>query len=164
MSLHPIAGMKIYIGIAMDDQADDFIESDFTSISPDPWTLIDGLETLGQIGDGAADISTTLINRDRTVSQKGAADAGVMSNVFAYIPDDDGQIALIAAGQPSDKNNYGFKVVGNETSDVSGFEPSVMYFIGTVMGTQEPGGGANTIRKLTANIKINSNVVHVAAG
>jgi hypothetical protein len=39
MALLPVAGMKIYIGDVMDDQATDFVEADFTTAnaSPDAW-------------------------------------------------------------------------------------------------------------------------------
>lgn len=160
MALLPVAGMSLYIGAVMSDQADDFVEADFTAAnaSPDSWILVDGWEQMGPVGDAAADVATTLINRGRTVHQKGTADAPTMSNVFAIIPADTGQTALIAAGLPSVKDNYSFKIVGNETGT-----PSKLYFIGLVMGTPEQGGGANTVRKLTANVQINSNVVHVAA-
>lgn len=158
MALLPVAGMRIYIGNVMDDQSTDFVEADFTAESPDSWIEIDGWEQMGAIGDAVTDIATTLINRGRTIHQKGTADAPPMSNVFALLPADTGQLALIAAGLPSVKDNYAFKIVGNETGT-----PSKLYFIGLVMGTPEPGGGANTARKLTANIQINSNIVHVAA-
>lgn len=160
MALLPVAGMKIYIGHTMSDSADDFTESDFTgaNASPDSWVLIDGWETMGPVGDAVADIATTLINRGRTVHQKGTADAPTMTNTFAIIASDTGQTNLIAAGLPSNKSNYTFKIVGNESGT-----PSKIYFLGLVMGTPEVGGTANTVRKLTANIQINSNVVHVAA-
>src|SRR4051812_24406749 len=161
MALLPVAGMKIYIGKTLSDQAADFVASDFTTLnaSPDAWILIDGWETMGPVGDAAADIATTLINRGRTVHQKGTADAPSMTNVFAIIAADPGQTALIAAGLPSIKDNYSFKILGNE----SGSSASVLYFTGLVMGTPEQGGGANTVRKLSATVQVNSNVVHVAA-
>ena len=161
MALLPVAGMKIYIGKVLNDQAADFVASDFTTLnaSPDAWTLIDGWETMGPVGDNVADIATDLINRGRTIHQKGTAGAPTMSNTFAIIATDPGQLALIAAGAPAIKDNYSFRIVGNE----SGVTPSYIYFIGLVMGTPEAGGNANTVRKLTANIQINSNVVHVAA-
>jgi hypothetical protein len=160
MALLPVAGMNIYIGKTMADSANDFVASDFTTLnaSPDAWILIDGWETMGPVGDNVADIATTLINRGRTVHQKGTAESPTMANTFALIPTDPGQLALIAAGLPSIKDNYTFRIHGNETGT-----PSEIYFIGLVMGTPEQGGTANTVRKLTANVQINSNVVHVAA-
>lgn len=160
MALYPVAGLRLYIGAIMEDQATDFVESDFTTAnaSPDSWTEIDGWEQMGPLGDGAADIATTLINRNRTAHQKGTADAPTMSNVFKIVAGDPGQTKLIAAGVPSNKSNYSFRIVGNE-----GGTPSKQYFLGLVMGTPEQGGSANTIRGLAANIQINSNIVYVAA-
>ncbi len=160
MALFPVAGMKFYIGNVLSDSSSDLVAGDFTgaNASPDSWILVDGWETMGPIGDGAADIATTLINRNRTVHQKGTADAPTMSNTFAIVAGDAGQTAIIAAGQPSNKSNYTFKIHGNETGT-----PSEIYFLGLVMGTPEQGGGANTVRKLNVNIQVNSNVVHVAA-
>ncbi len=160
MSLLPVAGMKIYIGSVLADSSSDFVAGDFTgaNASPDSWVLIDGWETMGPVGDAVTDIATTLINRGRTVHQKGTADAPTMSNTFAIIAADAGQTALIAAGLPSNKSSYTFRIHGNESGT-----PSELYFLGLVMGTPEVGGGANTVRKLTANIQINSNVVHVPA-
>ncbi len=158
--IRPIADMKIYIGKTMNTSSSAFVESDFTTAnaSPDAWVLIDGWETMGGFGDSSKDIATDLINRGRTLHQKGIAEASTMSNVFARIADDPGQLALIAAGSGSNKENYSFKVVGNEDGT-----PSKIYFLGLVMGTPEQGGGANTVRKLSANIQINSNIVYVDA-
>ncbi len=161
MALNPVAGMKFYIGSTLSDSSTDFAEADFTAAnaSPDSWVLVDGWEQMGAVGDAVTDIATTLINRGRTVHQKGTADAPGMSNVFAKIAGDAGQAALIAAGAASVKNNYTFKITGSETTGT----PSKIYFLGLVMGTPEQGGGANAVRKLAANIQINSNVVFVAA-
>jgi hypothetical protein len=160
MALLAIAGQRFYIGKVMNDQASDFVASDFTTLhaSPDAWIEVDGWETMGTIGDAVTDIATILINRGRTIHQKGSADAPPMSNTFATIADDPGQLALIAAGAPSVKDNYAFRIKGNETGT-----PSETYFIGLVMGTPDPGGSANSVRKLNANIQINSNIVLVPA-
>lgn len=160
--LNPVAGMRFYIGKVMETQATDFTESDFTTAnaSPDAWVEVDGWEQMGPVGDSVTDIATQLINRNRTTHQKGVADAPTMTNVFVKIPGDAGQTALIAAGAPANKSNYSIRIVGSETD---GITPSYIYLLGLVMGTPEQGGGANTIRKISANIQINSNVVFVAA-
>ncbi len=160
MSLLAVAGQKFYIGHVMEDSASDFIETDFTSIhaSPNAWTEVDGWETMGAIGDAVTDIKTDLINRNRAIHQKGTADSPAMSNVFALIADDAGQLAVRAAGQPSVKDSYAFRIKGNESGTAS-----EIYFIALVMGTPEQGGGANTVRKLAINLQPNSNFVFVAA-
>lgn len=161
MSLSAVAGQKIFIGTQLDDQADDFVASDFTSIV---WTEIDGWSQCGSVGDTAALITTALINRGRDLKQKGTKNAGSMQNVFAIIPDDPGQIALIAASNTN--KNYAFKIENNDaaTSPPSPVpQPSKRYFVGLVMTAEEPGGEANTIQNLNATIEINSNIVKVAA-
>lgn len=157
MSLYPVAGSKIYIGGVLDDQADDFVAADFDGQS---WALIDGWSQMGPIGDNAALITSNIINRGRDIKQKGTANAGSMQNVFAQMVDDPGQIALIAAAAPSNRNNYAFRI---DLNDADGGAPSKRYFVGLVMSAQESGGEANTIRNLNATIEINSNIVSVAA-
>lgn len=160
MALNAVAGQKIYIGGQLDDQADDFVAADFTSQT---WVLIDGWTQAGSVGDTAQLISTDLINRGRTVKQKGTKNAGSMQNVFAIIEDDEGQIALIAASKTN--KNYAFKIEGNDaaTSPASPApKPTTRLFVGLVMSAEEPGGAASTIQNLNATIEINSNIVKVA--
>lgn len=161
MSLSAVAGQKIFIGGQLDDQTDDFVAADFTSQT---WVEIDGWTQVGAIGDTAALISTDLVNRGRTAKQKGTRNAGQMQNVFAIVPADAGQIALLAAERTS--KNYAFKIENNDaaTSPASPVpQPSKRYFVGLVMTAEESGGSANTVQSLNATIEINSNIVKVAA-
>lgn len=154
---YPVAGMRIYIGGVLAKKNSDWVAADFAGQS---WTEIGGWETMGPLGDAVADIVTPLINTGRDDHQKGTASSPTRSDVFVAIDDDAGQILLVAAGQPSNKNNYAFRVDGNE-SGVS--TVSKRYFMGVVMGTPEQGGGANTARKISATTQPNSNIVRVAA-
>lgn len=158
MSLYPVAGCKIYIGTVLADKATDFVASDFAAVT---WTAIDGWEQMGAIGDTAQVITTSLINRGRDIKQKGTRNAGSMQNVFAIVPADAGQIALIAAEKTN--SNYAFKVELNDKPAGVGATPSQRLFIGLVTSAQEAGGEANTVQKLNATIEINSNIVPVAA-
>lgn len=158
MSLYPVAGSKLYIGGVLSDKATDFVASDFTSQT---WTQIDGWEQWGAIGDTAQVITTSLINRGRDIKQKGTRNAGSMQNVFAIVPTDPGQIALIAAEKTS--SNYAFKVEFPDKPAGVGATPTQRLFIGLVTSAQEAGGEANTIMKLNSTIEINSNIVPVAA-
>lgn len=151
--LFPVAGKKIYIGGVKATQSTDFVASDFASES---WTEIDGWETHGAFGDSAQLITTSLINRNRDLKQKGTANAGSMQNNFAIISGDAGQAALRAAAVGTNKSNYAFRVLGNETGT-----PGSAYFVALVMGVPEQGGNANTIRMLQVNLEINSNIVVV---
>lgn len=152
MALYPVAGSKIFIGGVKEDQPDDFLEADFSGES---WTEIDGWSQMGAVGDAAQVITTSLINRGRDVKQKGTSNAGSMQNVFAVIDDDPGQIALIAAAEPSNKDNFAFRI------DLP--NGAKRYFVGLATTAQEAGGEANTIGNLNATIEINSNIVRVAA-
>lgn len=157
--IYNVSGCKIYIGGTIAAQSTDFVESDFNS---QVWTEIDGWTTMGTFGDNAALTTWELINRGRDVKQKGTANAGSMENVFADIPADAGQIALVAAAQPLVKDNYAFRIELNDRATVSGTN-GFRYFIGLVMSAEESGGGANDPRNLNSTIEINSNIVRVAA-
>jgi hypothetical protein len=93
----------------MDTKNADFTAADFASQT---WTEIDGWETMGAIGDAAQEIATDLINRGRTVLQKGTRRAVAMENNFAIIPSDAGQIALIAAEKT--RFNNAFRIVSDD--------------------------------------------------
>lgn len=107
--LFPVAGSRIYIGGVLETKAFDFIAADFASQT---WVEIDGWETMGAIGDAAQEIVTDLINRGRTIVQKGTRRAAAMENNFAIIDTDPGQIALIAAEKS--RFNYAIRVVGDD--------------------------------------------------
>lgn len=155
--LATVLNSKIYIGGApMDTSATDLAEADFASVT---WTEIDGWQNIGPLGDKAALITTSLINRGRDVKQKGTRNAGSMTNKFAVIPDDAGQLALIAA--EATNSNYPFKITYDDAP--SGGTPTTQYFVGLVTDVSEDGGGANTARIMNGAIEVNSNVVIVGA-
>jgi hypothetical protein len=154
--LYPVAGSHIFIGGQMATEIDDLTESDFAGKS---WVEIDGWSQMGAFGDAAALITTQLINRGRDVKQKGTANSGQMQNVFARIEDDAGQILLREAAAGGQKNNYAFKVEFPLQTGQT-VAPNAL-FVGLAMGTQEAGGGANTIRNMNTTIEINSNIVFV---
>lgn len=161
MALYPVAGCKFYIGGVMDDQADDFVEADF---SGETWVEVDGYATMGDSGDAAALITQALINRGRDNKQKGTFNAAARTDNFAVIPGDAGQEAMIAASKT--RNNYAFKIEFNDAAASPASptpQPSMQYFIGLVMSAIFAGGEANTTRMLNCAIEVNSNYVDVAA-
>lgn len=109
--LYPVAGCRLFIGGVISVPAVDMVAADFAGQS---WTEIDGWSQMGPMGDNSALITTPLINRNRDFKQKGTANAPSRNDVFAAIDDDPGQIALIAAAQPSNRNNYAFRVLLND--------------------------------------------------
>lgn len=109
--LYPVAGCRLFIGGVISVGVVDLVAADFAAQT---WVEIDGWSTMGPLGDNSALITTAIINRGRDVKQKGTANAGSMANVFAAINDDPGQIALIAAAQPSNRNNYAYRMLLND--------------------------------------------------
>lgn len=146
MAVYSVAGSRIYIGDPLNDLDRDFVASDFNGQS---WLEIDGWETSGDLGDEASVITTALINRGRAIKQKGVRNAGQMQNVFAYIPGEDGQAALIAAEKV--ENNWAFKIAWEGGR--------ITYFIALVASARFVAGGADNVLKLSSTLEINSNVV-----
>lgn len=110
--LYPVAGCRFFIGGIIAVGSIDLVEADFAAQS---WTEVDGYSTMGAIGDTSALITQALINRGRDYKQKGTANSPSRSDNFAVVAGDEGQAKLIAAGQPSDRNNYAFRIVLNDT-------------------------------------------------
>jgi hypothetical protein len=160
-TLFPVAGSKIYIGnAALASESGDMVPSDFTAVT---WVEIDGWINAGAIGDTSETISTRLINRNRTIKQKGSRDAGSMENEFAALTADAGQLALIAAEKTS--SEYPFKIEWDdadvvELPDTS--TPTTFLFCALVNGARYGQGTANTIHTLNSTLEINSNIVVVA--
>ena len=160
-NLYPVAGCRFYIGnAAMDLQSTDFVAGDFSAVT---WIEVDGWSQAGAIGDQATQITTSLINRNRDIAQKGTAQNPGQQHVFAIIPGDAGQAAIRAAGAAGNKSNYPFQVLLNDPTG-SPATASKRYFVGLVMSAQETMGEANTIQNLNVQITQNSNLVEVAAG
>lgn len=111
MQLYPVAGAKIYIGPAGVVPDDDVDASDFTGIT---WTEIKGWQTMGSVGDTATLITEAVISNRRDLKAKGTRNAGSMQNNFIILPQDAGQIALIAAEGADD--NYPFRIVFDDSS------------------------------------------------
>lgn len=156
--LYAVAGAKIFIGgAAMTPSDTDLTVSNFASVT---WTKISDWLQCGSFGDTAALISSDVIDRGRTVKQKGVKNAGQMANQFAVNSSDAGQAAVIAAA--NGKLNWPFKVEWDDAPAGDAPTPTINYFVGLVMSAEQAGGGANTVRQLNATIEINSNIVTVA--
>lgn len=157
-TLYPVAGLRIYIGAAVEDADGDLTATDFTSAT---WTEIGKWTQMGDFGDTAQLITTSLINEGRDKKMKGTKNGGQMQNVFAVSATDTGQIALIAASKTN--KNYPIKIEMNDKPATGASpKPGQRLFYALVMNTNETGGGANTVRNLNSTLEINSNIVTVA--
>ncbi|MEX2739914.1 hypothetical protein AB3480_00445 [Rhizobium mongolense] len=113
--LYPVAGSKIYIGPAVNSVPDD-ADVDATDFASTVFTEVKGWQTMGAIGDAATLISEDIISQGRTLKAKGTRNAGSMQNNFIILPDDAGQIALIAA--EATDFNYPFKMTFDDAPPV----------------------------------------------
>lgn len=159
--LFPVAGAKIFIGPAVTTVPDD-ADLDATDFASVTWTEVKGWQTMGAIGDNATLISEDIISSGRTLKAKGTRNAGSMQNSFIVLPNDVGQLALLAA--ENSPYNFPFKIEFDDTPPTgSDPSPTTKFFYGIVMSSQEQGGGANTARRLNGTVEINSAVITVAA-
>lgn len=128
--LQKVAGSRIYIGGQVDYKSE--VEaSDFSGLT---WVEVDGWSTSGDLGAEQETITQTLINRNITLYSKGVISFPIMSNMFVPMPEDPGQIAMLAA-QESCKP-YAFRIVwgadcGEESVvTISIAEPGVVSWVG----------------------------------
>lgn len=105
--LFPVAKSKVHMGPAVTSVPDDE-DIDVTDFAGYSFTEIKGWQTMGSVGDAAALITEAVISSGRDLKAKGTRNAGSMQNNFIILPDDPGQIALIAA--EATPYNYPFKI------------------------------------------------------
>ncbi|MGO6879475.1 hypothetical protein ACC734_16890 [Rhizobium ruizarguesonis] len=105
--LYPVAGAKIYIGPAVNSVPDD-ADVDATDFASVTFTEVKGWQTMGSVGDSATLITEAVISQGRDLKAKGTRNAGSMQNNFIILPNDPGQVALIAAENTD--YNYPFKI------------------------------------------------------
>jgi hypothetical protein len=118
------------------------------------------IESYGEYGDDASDVTFSAVGDARVRHSKGARDAGTMALVVGHDPFDAGQLALIAAEETN--NNFAFKIVLPDGPTTSSTD-TVNYFRGLVKSKKLNVGANNNVIKRTFNIGINSPVYEVAA-
>ena len=139
--VYSVAGCKFYIGSAPVNLPDDDVEeADFSAVT---WVEVDNYETAGNAGDTAQTNDTNLINRRRTVTQKGSRKAPTRSDNFAFKRSDAGQLAMIAA--EATDYNYPFRVDLNDapvpktaTVTISNASPGVVTWTGHALAANTP--------------------------
>lgn len=116
------------------------------------WVEIGNVESIGEFGPQAQDVSFTPLKGPSVQHLKGAIDNGLLPVVYAHDPLDLGQIALrTAAGT---KFEYAIKIVLADEADEND-TPTTFYARGPVFGNRTNVGGANDVRKRTSNIGLN---------
>jgi hypothetical protein len=110
---------------------------DLTDHPTQGFPSLDYIEVAAVGSRGEVGLNTNMVNYDTwgsvVVSKgKGLTDAGSADVEMLRVPNDPGQIAMRAAGAPTNHNNYAFK----ETLQ----DGTVRYYRGLVGGPRHPGG------------------------
>lgn len=140
------AGAKIYIGPVT-------AASTVSAYAALTWVEVQGIETVGEFGDAASQITFTGIGDNRVRKLKGPYDAGDVTVTAAWAPRDAGQIAMrTAAGT---KFSYAIKVTFEDSPDANDTD-SVFYFHAKVMSAKKSVGGASDVLKETYTLGIDT--------
>lgn len=124
------------------------------------WTAIGEVESIGDFGDEAADVTFTALNDGRVRHLKGPRDAGVLALVVGRDPLDAGQQALLAAEKT--KFKYPFKI---EAADAASneYSDSVFYFEALVQSARINAGAADNVVRINANLGITTSILESAS-
>ncbi len=140
------AGAKIYIGPVT-------AAATVSAYAALTWVEIGGVESIGEFGDTASQITFTGLGDNRVQKLKGAYDAGDLTVAAAWGPLDAGQIAARAAA--ATKFAYAIKVTFEDSADANDTD-SVFYFHARVMSAKKSVGGANNVMMENYNIAIST--------
>jgi hypothetical protein len=151
MTVTTATGTRFYIGPAIQPSTDTQLEYEGLA-----WVEVGEVESIGDIGDQAADVAFSSLKDTRAKHLKGQNDAGTLAVVCGRDPRDVGQIAMKAA--QATKFTYAFKVVAADRPEVDDVD-SVYYFAGMVLSDRDGYGGADSVVKTTFNVGVNTEIV-----
>jgi Phage tail tube protein, TTP len=150
MAIITASGTEVYIGPSVTDlSADTLIE--FQALSG--WTEIGLIESVGEFGDQANDVTFAAIGDSRVRHAKGARDAGTMALVCAHDPFDAGQAALEVA--EATNQNFAFRVILPDSPGTP-FTNTTIYFRGLVASKRKNIGSNDNVVRNNYNVLVNS--------
>lgn len=151
MAITTATGTKVYIGNAVTDlQADSLAE--FQAMTG--WTEIKQVESVGEFGDQASDVTFAALGDARVRHAKGARDAGTMALVVGHDPVDIGQLAATEAETTNDQ--FAFRVVLPDGP--AGMSDSERFFRGLVASARLNVGANDNVIRVTFNVLISSEI------
>lgn len=152
MAVVTASGTQVYIGPQVTQaESDSLIEYQAMS----NWTLIGEVESVGEFGDQANDVTFASLGDARVRHAKGARDAGTMALVCGHDPLDTGQVAIDLAEQT--KSNFAFRVILPD-APTGTFSNTVFYFRGLVASRRKNIGSNDNIIRVNYNVLLNSEV------
>lgn len=154
MGVKTSAKAKLFIGAVADSNVDTVAE--FEALSLQEVGLI---ETIGEFGDEANQITFTALNDRRVQKFKGSFDAGNVLLGLGRDLSDAGQAALKAA-QALDFD-YAIKIELNDGSSGSPSQNTTFYFRAQVMSFKTNIGSAEDITRASADLGINSEILEI---
>lgn len=148
------SGAKIYIGptTVVTGANDAAIITAYEALT---YVEIKEVESLGEFGDAANDVTFTSLSDARVRHLKGARDAGVLALVVGRDPYDAGQIAARAAEKT--KFAYAFKIVAADAADATD-TPTTFFFHALVQGAKENFGEADNVVKTNFDLGITTKI------
>ena len=150
MAVITASGTKVYIGPTVTQTAADSL-AEFQALSG--WTEIGQIESVGEFGDQANDVTFAAIGDARVRHSKGARDAGTMALVCGHDPFDAGQLALETAEQTNVR--YAFRITLPD-SPGSPFTNTEIYFRGLVASRRKNIGTNDNIVRSNFNVLVDS--------
>lgn len=140
--------------------ADDTVDSEAEFVALTPYTLIGMVETIGEFGDTAEDVTANVISEGRTRHAKGTRDAGTCTITCFWQPDDPGQQDVMDAEATS--NRFAFKINPRDRLSPAGTDSS-SYFRGLVRSARRSELSANEPQRIVFDVGIDSAITYVPA-
>ena len=145
MAIGTSEGSAVFIGPVTDGD-------DIATLEGLTYVEIGNVESIGEFGPQAQDVSFTPLKGPSVQHLKGAVDNGMLPIVVARDPLDEGQIDLAAAS--ATKFEYSIKIVLADEADAND-TPTTFYCRGPVFSARNNVGGANDVTKRTFNVGLN---------
>lgn len=152
MAVVTASGTQVYIGSAVTQLESDTL-AEYQAMSG--WTLIGEVESVGEFGDQANDVTFASLGDARVRHAKGARDAGTMALVCGHDPQDVGQAAVDLAEQT--KSSFAFRVILPDAPSPL-YSNTVYYFRGLVASRRKNIGSNDNIVRVNFNVLLNSEI------
>jgi Phage tail tube protein, TTP len=150
MAIITASGTQVFIGPQVVDVAADTL-AEFQALSD--WVNIGLIESVGEFGDQANDVTFAAIGDSRVRHAKGARDAGTMALVCAHDPLDAGQQAIELAEQTN--KLFAFRVILPDSPGVP-YTNTTIYFRGLVSSRRKNIGTNDNVVRNNYNVLVNS--------
>lgn len=133
------------------------------------WVECEQTDALGTLGDSTAEVTFTGLGDARVQKLKGSSDAGTLDMSMAFNEDAfgsplTGQGHLLAAANDTSSDNYRFKRVLGDASTGSPLGSGTTEYCSGLVGTFTVSvDGADSVVMLNSQVRVNSEVIRVAA-